>query len=82
MENDIVLERISNLKGRLGYEEKKAKKLGFASLYDYMEEKINSENNALNPVIEGAAQPSCQKRLLKGFNILSHRRSLCSSVHT
>jgi len=52
MENDIVLERISNLKGRLGYEEKKAKKLGFASLYDYMEEKINSENNALNPAIE------------------------------
>ena len=52
MENDIVLERISNLKGRLGYEEKKAKKLGFASLYAYMEEKINSENNALNPVIE------------------------------
>ena len=48
MENDIVLERISNLKGRLGYEEKKAKKLGFASLYDYMEEKINSENIAMS----------------------------------
>ena len=37
MDNEIVLERISNLKGRLGYEEKKAKKLGFASLYDYIE---------------------------------------------
>ena len=33
MDNEIVLERISNLKDRLGYEEKKAKKLGFASLY-------------------------------------------------
>ena len=44
MDNNLVLERISNLKGRLGYEEKKAKKLGFASLYDYMEDKINNEN--------------------------------------
>ena len=40
MDNNLVLERISNLKGRLGYEEKKAKKLGFASLYDYIEEFI------------------------------------------
>ena len=48
MENDIVLERISNLKGRLGYEEKKAKKLGFASLYDYMEDKMNTENKHIS----------------------------------
>ena len=43
MDNEIVLERISNLKGRLGYEEKKAKKFGFASLYDYSEDKINNK---------------------------------------
>ena len=47
MDNNLVLERISNLKGRLGYEEKKAKKLGFASLYDYMEEKINKTKGCL-----------------------------------
>ena len=52
MNNDIVLERISNLKGRLGYEEKKAKKLGFASLYDYMEDKINNENNDVSSSVE------------------------------
>ena len=37
MEDKAVLERISGLKGRLGYEEKKAKKLGFGkdfTIYD------------------------------------------------
>ena len=52
MDNEIVLERISNLKGRLGYEEKKAKKRGFASLYDYIEDKINNENNYLSSSVE------------------------------
>jgi|TARA_B100001939_G_scaffold18840_1_gene15586 hypothetical protein len=52
MDNNLVLERISNLKGRLGYEEKKAKKLGFASLYDYMEDKINNENKDVISAIE------------------------------
>jgi len=52
MDNNLVLERISNLKGRLGYEEKKANKLGFASLYDYMEDKINNENKDVISSIE------------------------------
>ena len=52
MDNNLVLERISNLKSRLGYEEKKAKKLGFASLYDYMEDKINNENNDVSSSVE------------------------------
>ena len=52
MDNNLVLERISSLKGRLGYEEKKAKKLGFASLYDYMEDKINNENKDVISSIE------------------------------
>ena len=45
MRDEIVLERISRLKGRIAYEEKKAKKLGFPSLYEYIEDKINNENN-------------------------------------
>ena len=45
MRDEIVLERISRLKGRIVYEEKKAKKLGFSSLYEYIEDKINNENN-------------------------------------
>ena len=44
MEDKAVLERISGLKGRLGYEEKKAKKLGFASIYEYMEDKSRKRN--------------------------------------
>ncbi len=42
MENEI-LERISNLKGRKNYEEKKASKLGFNSLHEYFEYKISQE---------------------------------------
>ena len=34
---------IDNLKGRKSYEEKRASKLGFASLYDYFEDKISKK---------------------------------------
>ena len=57
MEDKAVLERISGLKGRLGYEEKKAKKLGFASIYEYMEDKINNENNILKTVSDVNTEP-------------------------
>ena len=57
MEDKAVLERISGLKGRLGYEEKKAKKLGFASIYEYMEDKINNENNILKTVSNVKTEP-------------------------
>ena len=43
MENKIVLERIQNLRGKRSYEEKKAAKLGFPSLYAYFEDKIANE---------------------------------------
>ena len=39
MENQLILKQIENLKGRRAYEEKKASKLGFASLYAYFEHK-------------------------------------------
>ena len=57
MEDKIVLERMANLKGRLGYEEKKAKKLGFRSIYEYIEDKINNENMALNATSEVQKKP-------------------------
>ena len=47
MENQLILDRIENLRGRRGYEEKKAAKLGFASLYDYLEDKIAKETLAV-----------------------------------
>ena len=47
MHNELILERIENLRGRKPYEEKKAAKLGFASLYEYFEDKISKEAKAL-----------------------------------
>ena len=47
MQKELILERIENLRGRKPYEEKKAAKLGFASLYEYFEDKISKEAKAL-----------------------------------
>ena len=46
MNNQQVLEIIESLKGRRNYEEKKASKLGFNSLYAYIESKILKEKEA------------------------------------
>ena len=43
MHNQEIIKIIENLKGRRGYEEKKASKLGFTSLYAYFEDKILKE---------------------------------------
>ena len=47
MQNQEIIKIIKNLKGRRGYEEKKASKLGFSSLYEYFEDKILKEKQAL-----------------------------------
>ena len=47
MQNQEITKIIENLKGRRGYEEKKASKLGFASLYEYFEDKIFKEKQAI-----------------------------------
>ena len=46
MNNQQVLEIIKNLKGRRNYEKKKASKLGFNTLYAYIESKILKEKEA------------------------------------
>ncbi len=46
MNNPQVLKIIENLKGRRNYEEKKASKLGFNSIYAYIESKILKEKEA------------------------------------
>ncbi len=43
MQNQEIVKIIENLKGRRSYEEKRATKLGFASLYDYFEDKISKK---------------------------------------
>ena len=47
MQNQEKVKIIENLKGRRNYEEKRASKLGFASLYDYFEDKISKKQKAL-----------------------------------
>ena len=46
MQNQEVLEIISNLKGRKNYEEKKSQKFGFKSLYDYVHDKLEKNTKA------------------------------------
>ena len=47
MQNQEIVKIIENLKGRREYEEKRASKLGFASLYEYFEDKIAKKQKAL-----------------------------------
>lgn len=47
MQNQEIVKMIDNLKGRRGYEVKRASKLGFASLYDYFEDKISKKQKAI-----------------------------------
>ena len=47
MQNQEIVKIIENLKGRRDYEEKRASKLGFASLYDYFEDKISKKQKTL-----------------------------------
>ena len=48
MQNQEILKIIENLKGRRSYEEKKATKLGFPSLYSYFEDKLLKKKKLQN----------------------------------
>ena len=47
MQNQEIVKIIENLKGRRNYEEKRASKLGFATLYEYFEDKISRQQKAI-----------------------------------
>ena len=47
MQNQEIVKIIENLGGRRAYEEKRASKLGFASLYDYFKDKISKKQKTL-----------------------------------
>ena len=47
MQNQEIVKIIENLGGRRGYEEKRASKLGFATLYSYFEDKISKKQKAI-----------------------------------
>ena len=66
MQNQEIIKIIENLKGRKNYEEKKATKLGFPSLYAYFEDKILKEKKAVelkeNKINENVNQDKVEKK--------------------
>ncbi len=65
MQNPQILELIENLKGRRNYEEKKASKLGFNSLYAYFENKLLQEKTALEENARELEIAKAEEKLLK-----------------
>ena len=65
MQNPQILELIENLKGRRNYEEKKASKLGFNSLYAYFENKLLQEKTALEESARELEIEKAEEKLLK-----------------
>ena len=75
MQNELILNRIENLRGRKPYEEKKAAKLGFASLYEYFEDKIAKEAKALEP---DQADKTKLKKAIKMKAVAKNQAGSCS----
>ena len=65
MQNPQILELIDNLKGRKNYEEKKASKLGFNSLYAYFENKLLQEKTALEESARELEIAKAEEKLLE-----------------
>ena len=65
MQNPQILQLIENLKGRRNYEEKKASKLGFNSLYAYFENKLLQEKTALEEIARELEIAKAEEKLLK-----------------
>ena len=72
MQNQEIIKIIENLKGRKNYEQKKATKLGFPSLYAYFEDKILKEKQAVelkeNKINENMNQDKVEKKEKKSCN--------------
>ena len=75
MQNELILNRIENLRGRKPYEEKKAAKLGFASLYEYFEDKIAKEAKALEA---DQVDKTKLKKAIKNKAVEKKRSGSCS----
>ena len=65
MENQQILKQIENLKGRRAYEEKRAAKLGFTTLYAYFEHKLQESNLAEEAKAVLLEELSIKKKLAK-----------------
>ena len=68
MQNQEIVKIIENLKGRKSYEEKRASKLGFTSLYAYFEDKISKKLKTIEDkqkeleVAKAEDQPKANKK--------------------
>ena len=71
MENQEIIQIIKNLKGRRAYEEKKASKLGFTSLYAYFEDKILKKKKAEEDIKKELEETKIEK------NIKSKQKKSC-----
>ena len=76
MQNPQILELIENLKGRRTYEEKKASKLGFNSLYAYFENKLFQEKTAIEESARELEVAKAEAELLKEEK--SKQKKTCS----
>ena len=63
MQNQQIIKIIENLKGRKNYEEKKASKLGFKSLYAYFEDKISKEKKTIEDKKKEKEETTVQNEL-------------------
>ena len=73
MNNPQILEIIENLKGRKAYVEKRSSKLGFSSLYAYIEDKILKKK-----VIEESEVSQNKIETDKAEEIKKVKKSSCS----
>jgi len=64
MQNQEIIKIIENLKGRRSYEQKKASKLGFPSLYAYFEDKILKEKKVFEDESKKFEEIKDQKELI------------------
>ena len=65
MQNISIPDIIANLKGRRGYEEKKAKKLGYDCLEKYFEDKLANEAELLAENEVNEEELLAEKKTLK-----------------
>jgi hypothetical protein len=77
MQNKEVNKIIDNLRGRRQYEEKKATKLGYSSLYEYFEDKINKQKEAAENKIRELESIKPQEKIVKKKNIKKNECSCC-----
>ena len=77
MQNKEVNKIIDNLRGRRQYEEKKATKLGYSSLYEYFEDKINKQKEATENKIRELESIKAEKKIVKKKNIKKNECGCC-----